>query len=627
MNVAQRAQPTQAPPTNPCIAEIVDCLRSGKSIRRDLPEGGRLHIDRPLPFLCLHILSEKDNTAAREIASSHASYLIAHDLEQAAPLIEAVSAVLEERFGAFLLIDVGELEHDILLADDSPYLPHYEVRVSASDDARTRNARGVFVKAIRAVEVKYRTPHVTWPDAAQDPLKALHGAGIRTPCITVRFAPIYRQPESGFIYPELRQRLIATVFDACLQAFEAFAADSGALKVTTHRALGRKAFIDAVKRLDRSIDDIVATFDFLPALTPINAGQAWREFSKNGFTEPPTFYYRPLGVDVEAQKRKLYAAAFEHLEDPVLYQLFREKQQEVDLQLTMLSALHTRRFTEFSRALYGSVEPALLAHANAILTALPPLPPSQDEPEQADHEAVAYAARAMIAAYQAEMPEFDARIDIRSDLPPGLMVSGCRLLIANSTMMDQSRVHALLCHEIGVHLLTYFNGSVQGLRLFRTGLAGYEGVQEGLAVLAEYLAGGMTRERLRLIAGRVIGCAAMLDGASFVETFALLTRVHGFDRPVAFNLVLRIYRGGGLSKDAIYLRGLTEVLAHLRAGGSLDPFWMGKIAANHFPVMQELALRGLLRSPAVRPSFLASPEARQRLAAAREDLAIADMAA
>lgn len=614
------------PETALLLAEIVDCLERGKAIRRELPGGGRLHIDRPLPFLCMHIAPQKTDTAARDIASSHASYLICRSLSEAVPLVETVGDVMRKRFGGFIVLDLGELEQDIFLADDSPYLPHYELSVSASDEPAARDARQAYLRAIREVEVRFRRPRVTWPKPARDPVPALREAGISAPCLAVRFAPIYRQPKSGDDYPGLRERVIATIFDACLQAFEAYGASTGALSVTTHRALGRKAFIDAVKRLDRSIDDIVASFDFLPALTPINAGQAWHAFRESGFSEPPRFYYRPLAVDVEAQKRKLYAVAFEHLEDPVLYKLFREKQQEVDLQLTMLSAMHTRRFTEFSRALYGPVEPALLAQARAILETLEPEPPAAKKARPANAETVAEAARGMIAAYQAEMPEFEARIEIRSDLPAGLMVSGNRLLISSATAMHHGRIHALLCHEVGVHLLTYFNGSVQGLRLFRTGLSGYEGVQEGLAVLAEYLAGGMTRERLRLIAGRVVGCAAMLDGATFTETFTMLTGEHGFDGAAAFHLALRIHRGGGFSKDAIYLRGLMEVLAHLRAGGALDPFWMGKISAAHFPVMQELAMRGLLRQPAVRPSFLAGEQARDRLVTARAGFPIAAMA-
>jgi uncharacterized protein (TIGR02421 family) len=290
----------------------------------------------------------------------------------------------------------------------------------------------------------------------------------------------------------------------------------------------------------------------------------------------------------------------------------------------MLANLHNPKFQDFSRALYGAVEPELLSLAEDVLARCPP--PLQEAVATADCYHVANRARDMVAAYYEQSAEFDARVEIRDDLPPGLMVSGNKLFVSRHTVMEERRVNALLHHEIGVHLLTYFNGSAQGLRLFRSGLSGYEGVQEGLAVLAEHLAGGMTRERLRLIAGRVVGCAAMLDGASFVDTFRIMTDRLGFDKAGAFNSVLRIFRGGGLSKDAIYLRGLNEIIQHLRNGGALEPFWMGKISAAHFPVMQELTLRGLLRPPSINPDFLAPASAQERLEKIRSGLPIAEMA-
>ena len=46
---------------------------------------------------------------------------------------------------------------------------------------------------------------------------------------------------------------------------------------------------------------------------------------------------------------------------------------------------------------------------------------------------------------------------------------------------------------------------------------------------------------------------------------------------------LRVYRGGGLTKDAIYLRGLRDLLAYLSAGHDLEPLYVGKIALEHVP--------------------------------------------
>ncbi len=610
------------------VDEIIAELHAGKPIREDFDDGGRLHIDRPLPFLCVHV-GGNQNCAAREVAAANASYLITSQARAAIPIIEAIGSAMIERFGHFIVLDVGELEQDRLLFADAPYLPAFEITVSTTDQPAARSALKAFVTAVESVEVKYRSPRVIEFSLADDPQMSLAALAADFPVVTVRFAPIYRQPESDQVYPELRRRTIANIFDAGLQAVAAFIEATQTLELPTHRALGRQAFVDAVARADRSMDDIAESFDFLLAVTPINADAAWLEFRAGGFQRAPRFLYRPLTIQVGAEKRKLFSIALNSFEDPVLFDLYREKQQELDLQLSMLSAREAPAFVELGRALYGAVEPKLLAVAKDILakTEIGSRVGEGGSGGSADCYFVESRARAMIENYRRQYSGFEATIDLRDDLPAGLMVSGDCLLISRSTRMARRRVEALLSHEIGVHLLTYINGSAQGLRLFRSGLSGYEGLQEGLAVFAEYLADGLTTGRLRLIAARVVACAAMLDGASFHETFHSLVRDYNFTELAAFNLTLRLYRGGGLAKDAIYLRGLYEVLGHLQKGGSLDPFWMGKISASHFSIMQELNTRGLLKAPQVRPFFLSHVGAERRLERARHGLSPLDLLA
>jgi hypothetical protein len=81
----------------------------------------------------------------------------------------------------------------------------------------------------------------------------------------------------------------------------------------------------------------------------------------------------------------------------------------------------------------------------------------------------------------------------------------------------------------------------------------------------------MTAARLRLVAARVVGCAAMLDGAEFPETFRTLRREHGLSEAQAFDVTLRVHRSGGLAKDAIYLRGLLGVLITSGVAGCSIP--------------------------------------------------------
>lgn len=336
------------------LEDILTCLREGKSIRRDLPGGGRLHIDRPLPFLCVHIAEDGAEPTARDVAQANASYLIAPHAAPAIAVIDAVVDTLEERFGAFLLLDIGELSQDRFLTDDAPFLPPFEVSIWSSADAIA--AADAFSTAVSDSEARFRTPRVEKTEAAplSDDKQLARELGCSA--IAVRFAPVYRQPGSEDIYPELREQLVAMFFDAGLQAFASFIAMHQLFKLTTHRALGRKAFIDAVSRVDRNIDEIASTFDFLLAVTPINAEAAFEAFKASGHGAQPAFLYRPLGLQVETVKRKLFSISFEHLEDPVLYQLYREKQRELDLQLSLLSSRQNPKFVEFGRALYEPVE-------------------------------------------------------------------------------------------------------------------------------------------------------------------------------------------------------------------------------------------------------------------------------
>jgi uncharacterized protein (TIGR02421 family) len=613
---------TAAPPREDTglVSVILAHLQRGTPVRRTLPGGGRVHIDRPLPFLCLHATGDGRQLAALDVTTSNAAYLIAPDLAAAAPIVGAVSEAMLQRFGSFLAIEMAELAEDRLLGPDSPFLPEFEIIVGLQDRPEVRSAGEAFSEALAKATVRYRSPRVqlqvaeAWPTPL-DP---------RISRIAVSFAPIYREPKTDRLYPDLRRRLVATVLDAQLNACAAFLTASGASAPPAHRALGRRVFVEAVERVDRRLDQIERSFDFLLAVTPINAAAAWQEFRANRFSSEPRLLYRPLTVEVDIEKRRLFSIPFTNLEDPLLYELYRQKQQELDLLLTMLAARETPQFREASRVLYGSVERGLVDAARSMLRATPSGPPT-GEPVDCHH--VRREAHRMIRGYREAGMRFPARVSLRSDLPPGLLVSGPKLLISRHTIMPRSRVEALLSHEVGVHLYTYFAGDAQRLRLFRSGLAGYDGMQEGLAVFAEYLSGGMTAARLRLIAARVLGCAAMLDGATFPETFSLLVREHGLTEGQAFDVTLRVHRSGGLAKDAIYLRGLLGVLRHLRRGGSLDPYWMGKISDVHLSAIEELRARGLLRSPPVRPTFLSHPGAAARLAAARAGLEPSDMLA
>ena len=119
--------------------------------------------------------------------------------------------------------------------------------------------------------------------------------------------------------------------------------------------------------MDRQLTEISGSYDFLLDLTPINSAAGAGQSSSAAAAWPsPKFRYRPLAVSPGELKRALYSINIGRIEDPSLEDLFREKQLEMDHQLTMLQCRGTPQFKDASRLLYGSVDAGLLAMARPV---------------------------------------------------------------------------------------------------------------------------------------------------------------------------------------------------------------------------------------------------------------------
>lgn len=593
------------------------------SLRQDFGAFGRVHVDRPLPFIVLHrVDTQVSASLAQEIATISPAYAIwpAPDDAAAHAMLDAVIAEQRRHFAAFLIISLSDLPRPKPAAADKPSLPPFVAKIAASPDATTQSAASRLGKALEEIELDLRTCQVGEvavlgaQPGADDMFRRHPDCGH----LAVALPHVHLTPDGKDVYPELFHDLQVAVFDALLKSACAFM-DTGQLGAPAHyRALGRSSFVDAARSADAKLNRICAGFDFLMAVSPINGRQAQVDFIASGCETAPQFRYRPLTIDPDEAKRALFRIDLKKIEDPTLEDLFSEKRHEIDHQLTMLSCRNTERFRYASLMLYEPVSTALLDSALQVLDLDATTARSRGR-KPADCHAVAAAAMDMAARYRAKDNAFDVTVDIRDDVTAGMLVSGNRLYISRDISVPAHRLQPLLQHEVGIHLLTYINGSKQGLTVFKRGLAGYEGVQEGLGVFAEWAVGGLTRARLRLIAARVVAVHAMTDGASFIEVFRLLHRTHGFTARGAFNISTRVFRSGGFAKDAIYLRGFKTIMDLIAAGKSLEPYWYGKIAPRHVRVVQELSNRGILASPTIRPEFLDTPETGERIAAFRRD--------
>jgi uncharacterized protein (TIGR02421 family) len=472
--------------------------------------------------------------------------------------------------------------------------------------------------AVEVVEVARRWPRGLPPVFPVDEARRLG-------CVFygLEVAPVFQDPDSGEPFPRVLNELRRKLAVATRKFFYEFARSSTTIDPAHFHVLGRRAVVQAVWEVDDLLARASDGFEFLLQLTPVNGEEAWHKFERSRFQKVPALHYRPLPVDPVVLKRALYKAPVERIEDPALTLILRQKLDEIDRQITMLQDRGSNRFLHESMQLYGGVEPDLEELATALLDRIPPRSRERTASRTVDAETFARRARREIAFLRNQLPDVKSKVVVRSDVT-GLLVSRGNLLVSSHSRIPESRVEALVQHEVGTHVLTYQNGKAQRLKLLRTGLAGYDSLQEGLAVLSEYLVGGLSRPRLRLLAGRVVAAGCLLDGAPFIETFRTL-QSHGFPNRTAFTITVRTHRSGGLTKDAVYLRGLRQILEYLGGGGDLKPLFVGKIGAGHIPFVNELTWRGVLVEPPIVPRYMSRSDSIEKLARLKEGVSVTDL--
>ncbi len=617
----------------------------------DLPDGsGRLFVDHAAPALAVHRCDVSPEASGGDPSENHAlacseahrlvtsqpAYLLASGVSAEASgaaargvrdLTEATAEALAERAGAALVVEVWTPLDATIDDDVDPFdrRPGFTLYVPSSPEAQ--EAATALADELSGIEIAGQGADVTriTTDAIAPPGLAplLESAsGARTALLGLAVDAVFLNTREDEFYPRvldaLRDRSRARASRRARQR-------SRAPSVRTGRRLGRQHLEPIAERVDRGLSRLTRQYGFLLQVTPVNTREAWDDFSESGHDSAPELLYRPLTFDPDALRRELFALPVEDVEDPIVASLLREKRDEMATQVQMILDRETPAFLAGSLKIYGAPDDELVALAHAILDAEHASGARGEEVVGAT--VFAQEAGRELDHYRAQLDSFSSSVEIRDDIPGSLMVSKGQLLIGAGATVPAPRVRALLAHEVGTHILTYYNGCAQPLRLLRHGMAGYESLQEGLAVLAEWLVGGLTPARMRTLAARVLAARCLASGADFMEAFRHLKDNTRLTRRGAFGIVLRIYRGGGLTKDMIYLRGLRDLLAYLGDGGAYWPLFLGKVSLARAADAEALRARGVLRDGPLRPRYADDPDAMARLDHARSGLTVLDLMA
>ncbi len=354
--------------------------------------------------------------------------------------------------------------------------------------------------------------------------------------------------------------------------------------------------------VDHALRDIGRQVLLIPALHPQNTAEEKKLFFKRHGREDPTFQYRPLSYDpreLQGHIRRVFTRAAK-IRSRWLRSIFRAKCRELDLKLGLVAARGTPEILPLSMRLFPRPTRRMV-HDAEVLAGL-----KQHEEERGmDPARVEKALRGTISAYRKQHRSFACKLKWVDSSLAEASISDAQLNIRKESSYSQRFLLMLQHHEIGVHLVTAQNGDHQKLNIFRGGLAGYDPTQEGLALFAEFRAGAITSNRLRILGSRVLAVDLLCRGASFAETYAALTKgFGGFTSEEAFSICLRCYRGGGYTKDVIYQPGFLSVFNYWVHVGDLPLLFVGKFPLSEVHHVKESVRHGLLHMPIFIPPLI-----------------------
>lgn len=348
--------------------------------------------------------------------------------------------------------------------------------------------------------------------------------------------------------------------------------------------------------IDENIHRLVRNLELLAFINPLNINQERKKFFKEKFKYEPNFNYRKVRFDTYKLHRLFFSQRLKDIDDLKIRELYKDVIYNYSGKLHCIETISEpgNKFYYNSLRFYGTPTDKMVDNAKFIL-----------HHEEDSEDSLAASQEPTISTFEAlgffneykRIYDFDFGIKTSSAMSAAAMVSNKdrMLILKKNHMFSQHQLNVLAHHEIGVHLVTTFNAADQILHIFSNGFPNNVETQEGLAVFAEYMSGNLTVSRLKELAYRVIATDSLIKGNDFSETFNLIHYQYGLDKEKAFNIVLRVHRGGGFTKDALYLSGLQKIYGRYRSGESLDSLLMGKCSIEYEPAVAHLKNLGLVK--------------------------------
>ncbi len=346
--------------------------------------------------------------------------------------------------------------------------------------------------------------------------------------------------------------------------------------------------------IDSNLNRLVRNIELLNYINPLNIASEKKKFFASKYNYEPAFKYRKVRFNGYKLHRLFFSQRLERIEDEDIRQLYEDIIYEYSGLIECVETIgQGRKFYFNSLKSFGTPTEKDIENAKFIL---------RFDDSEFDGEMLPMYNANEAKDYFKEFSkryEFKYNIKISNNLSAAAMVLNNiqTLVLKKSHKYSLNQLKVLTNHEIGVHMVTTFNALDQPLNIFSNGLPNNVETQEGLAVYAEFMSGCLTIERLKELAFRVIAVDSLNKGYSFSDTFHLLHNQHKLNRDKAFGITLRVHRGGGFTKDHLYLRGLRNIYKYAKAKYDLGILLTGKVSQEYIPTIKKMQDLGLALGP------------------------------
>jgi uncharacterized protein (TIGR02421 family) len=342
--------------------------------------------------------------------------------------------------------------------------------------------------------------------------------------------------------------------------------------------------------IDANLHRLVRTIELLNYVNPLNIAAEKKKFISSKYNYEPEFRYPKKKFNGYKLHRLFFSQRLERIDDEDIRQLYEDVIYEYSGLIECIETIgHGRKFYFNSLKSFGTPTEQDLDNARFILRF--------DDSEFREDLLPMYSVEEAREVFEefAKRYDFNFKIKISKNLSAAAMVlnNSQTLVLRKTHKFSKNQLDVLTNHEIGVHMVTTFNGLLQPLKVFSNGFPNNVETQEGLAVYSEFMSGSLTIERLKELAYRVIAVDSLHKGYQFSDTFDLLHNQYKLNRDKAFAITLRVHRGGGFTKDHLYLRGLKKVFRYAQSDKDLGILLTGKVSMDYIPTIQKLQGMGL----------------------------------